>query len=305
MSQDLHNLTVVAVHAHPDDESIWTGLLLAQLARRGARTHVVTCTMGEQGEVIGDYQALVEEHTGLLGGYRIAELERALEALGAQPQPDFLGGVGRWKDSGMAGSDSIQRAGAFANPEDGEALHHQVEHLTTALQRIQPDIVLTYAPDGGYGHPDHIRAHKITHAAVSDGGVPSVKQILWPRTVTQDVQDGMQGAHVPEEWSAPADGDIASVDKSETSLRVQGSSADVATKHRAMRAHATQVWFADGQPSPAQPHTVAVPEGSPMLWALSNLIAQPLLDTECYSVGYTAEGISQDYSVQQLGIDRF
>ena len=97
------------VHAHPDDETITNGATIAHYAARGAAVHVVTCTLGEEGEVIGDRWAqLAADHADQLGGYRIGELTAALHALGV-PAPIFLGGPGRWRDSGMAGTESRSR----------------------------------------------------------------------------------------------------------------------------------------------------------------------------------------------------
>ena len=105
MPRDLETPRVLAVHAHPDDESIVTGLAIAALHREGADVHVLTCTLGEQGEVIGDkYQGLIADRTDQLGGYRIAELRSALGALGINPRPEFLGGATAWRDSGMVGT---------------------------------------------------------------------------------------------------------------------------------------------------------------------------------------------------------
>ena len=298
--QDLANVRIVAVHAHPDDESISTGLLLAHAARRGAQVTVVTCTLGEEGEVIGDYQRLVAAETGLLGGYRLGELERALAALGTEnSQPRLLGGIGTWRDSGMAGSESAQNPVAFSNPDAPENFPQQVSQLQEILRELQPDILVTYAPDGGYGHPDHIRAHEITHAAVEDGAVPSVQQILWARTVTQDVEAGLRGVEAPAPWTHPEEGEIASVDASEVDFHIHGSVADVEAKQRAMAAHVTQIWMADCQSETARPEIAELPEGQDQpMWALSNLVAQPLLDTEAYAVGYSAPGVAQNYAEQ-------
>lgn len=290
MTKDLAGTNIVAVHAHPDDESIWTGLLLAQAKRRGAHVHVITCTLGEEGEVIGPkYASLQMDGNGMLGGYRIAELQRALRALGLEQDPDLLGGVGFWRDSGMVGTPSIERAMAFANESHEAHFTQQVEQLVARLQELKPDVLVTYGPDGGYGHPDHIRAHHITHAAVESGEVPSVRQILWAVTEQQAVAQGLRGAVIPEGWTYPHDGEIASVDASEVDLRVHGDAADVEAKRLAMRAHATQVWVADGSVSDVNPQAAIVPEEAPMLWCLSNMIAQPLVETESYTVGYTAD----------------
>ena len=93
------------VHAHPDDESITNGVTIAHYVSRGAQVQVVTCTLGEEGEVIGDQWAqLAVDHADQLGGYRIGELTAALRALGVNG-PTYLGGPGRWRDSGMVGTE--------------------------------------------------------------------------------------------------------------------------------------------------------------------------------------------------------
>src|SRR6201987_5300970 len=92
------------VHAHPDDESLGNRATIAHYPARGAQVRVVTCPLGEEGEVIGARWAeLAVDHADQLGGYRIGELTAALHALGVNG-PIFLGGPGRWRDSGMAGT---------------------------------------------------------------------------------------------------------------------------------------------------------------------------------------------------------
>ena len=99
-ARDLAGYRVVAVHAHPDDEAITTGGAIAALTARGADVLVVTCTLGEEGEVIGEpYQHLVADQADQLGGFRIRELQRSLRAMGARGT--FLGGAGI--DGGKAG----------------------------------------------------------------------------------------------------------------------------------------------------------------------------------------------------------
>lgn len=299
--KDLSGTTIVAVHAHPDDESIWTGLLLANARRRGATVHVVTCTLGEEGEVIGEkYKSLQMDGNGMLGGYRIAELQRALHALGLEQRPDLLGGAGTWRDSGMAGTPSIERAEAFANERSERNFAVQTEQLVQTLQSLNPDILVTYGPDGGYGHPDHIRAHHITHAAVESGQLPSVKQILWAVTERSCVETGLDGAVVPDGWTYPQEGELAMVESEQVDFVVEGSDEDIAAKQRAMAAHATQVWVADGTVTDVNPEARTVPEGTPMLWCLSNLIAQPIIGTESYEVGHTAEGSYDTYAEELL-----
>lgn len=320
-------ITVMAVHAHPDDETLWTGLALAKARRLGHDVAVVTCTLGEEGEVIGEkYQALVdaqqyEQGTGMLGGYRIAELQRALGALGVQHGPNLLGGCGTWRDSGMEGSESIRHPRAFAREVEPaqDLLDAQVEQLIQQIQSIRPEVILTYAADGGYGHPDHKQVHRIVHEAVqrlsgasaegagADVFVPS--QVLWCVTEDEKFAKGMQGLEddptaVPEGWTLPAAGEIATVPSAEVDLVIHGSAEDVAAKQAAMRAHATQIWVADGTTSDVN---AQVRESNPpapsatTLFCLSNLITQPLLDSESYRLGWTAPGVPEDFFARALG----
>lgn len=292
---DLAGLRVLAVHAHPDDESLWTGLSLASWARRGAEVTVVTCTLGEEGEVIGDkYQGLVADRSGLLGGYRVAELQRALTALGVNrdavtggSRPRFLGGVAHWRDSGMAGTPPADHPRAFVHSGDAA-----VETLAAEIRDLRPHVLVTYGPDGGYGHPDHIRAHDITHAAVAllaDAGEPVPARIWWCVTETEKLDAGLaalrSAGDAPAGWRWPEDGELASVPASRVDARVVGTDADVAAKRAAMSAHATQLWVADGETGDviADPRTTAA--GAPTAFCLSNRITQPLIGTESFMLG--------------------
>ncbi|EFD76842.1 N-Acetyl-1-D-myo-Inosityl-2-amino-2-deoxy-alpha [Mycobacterium tuberculosis T85] len=156
------------VHAHPDDESLSNGATIAHYTSRGAQVHVVTCTLGEEGEVIGDRWAqLTADHADQLGGYRIGELTAALRALGVSA-PIYLGGAGRWRDSGMAGTDQrSQRRFVDADPRQ------TVGALVAIIRELRPHVVVTYDPNGGYGHPDHVHTHTVTTAAVAAAGVGS------------------------------------------------------------------------------------------------------------------------------------
>src|ERR1700755_423190 len=99
------NARLLFVPAHPDVETLTTGGTIAHYVASGADVHVVTCTLGEEGEIIGDrYAQLGVDAADQLGGYRIGELPGALPALGVN-EPNFLGGPGHWRDSGMAGTE--------------------------------------------------------------------------------------------------------------------------------------------------------------------------------------------------------
>ncbi|TQM30731.1 N-acetyl-1-D-myo-inositol-2-amino-2-deoxy-alpha-D-glucopyranoside deacetylase [Nocardia bhagyanarayanae] len=263
---------IVLVHAHPDDESITTGGTIAHYRRRGVPVTVVTCTLGEEGEVIGEQWAqLTADHADQLGGYRILELTRALAALDAAP-PRFLGGAGRWRDSGMAGTPSAEHPRAFvrSGPE-------AVDALVEILLELRPRVVIGYDPRGGYGHPDHIRAHEVAtdavHAAAERGW--DVPKFYWTVTdadmlrlhteaLARRTVEGLPGA-LPPGWRLPGAGELASVPSHTVTTTVEVSDA-LAAKRAALRAHATQV-------------TVA-PSGRE--FALSNNIAQPVLPEEHY-----------------------
>jgi len=154
------------VRARPSRRrTLTTGGTIAHYVTCGADVRVVTCTLGEEGEVIGDQHAqLAVDAADQLGGYRIGELTSALNALGIE-QPIFLGGAGRWRDSGMAGT-SPRRRQRFVDADMREA----VGELVKMIRQLRPHVVVTYDANGGYGHPDHIHAHDVTMAAVAASG---------------------------------------------------------------------------------------------------------------------------------------
>ncbi|WP_426594585.1 PIG-L family deacetylase [Cellulomonas sp. McL0617] len=164
---------LVAVHAHPDDESLSTGALLATWARAGLPTTVVTCTRGERGEVIGEALAHLEGDGSALAAHRTGELADALAALGVRDHVflDEVPGVSedRFEDSGMAWVGTGQAALADEVPPHAfVGVHPQdaAERLAHVLRERRPSVVVTYEPGGGYGHPDHVRAHEVTRRAL-------------------------------------------------------------------------------------------------------------------------------------------
>ncbi|KZM71393.1 N-acetyl-1-D-myo-inositol-2-amino-2-deoxy-alpha-D-glucopyranoside deacetylase [Nocardia terpenica] len=269
---------LLLVHAHPDDESITTGGTIAHYRRRRVPVTVVTCTLGEEGEVIGEQWAqLVRDGADQLGGYRIGELTRALTELNAGP-PHFLGGAGRWRDSGMSGTTADPRPmepthpRAFVNSGDAA-----VAALEQVLLEVRPQVVVCYDPRGGYGHPDHVHAHRITMAAVAaaaESGWDTPK-VYWTVTdasvlrshteaLARRTVDRLPGA-LPPGWRLPAADELPCVPSESVTTAIDVSDA-LAAKRSALRAHATQL-------------TVA-PSGRE--FALSNNVAQPVLPEEHY-----------------------
>jgi N-acetyl-1-D-myo-inositol-2-amino-2-deoxy-alpha-D-glucopyranoside deacetylase len=255
------------VHAHPDDETLTTGATIAHYAALGAEVRVVTCTLGEEGEVIGEqYAQLAVDHADQLGGYRILELSRALEELGVNG-PTYLGGPGHWRDSGMDGT-APRHHQRFVDADMAEA----TSALTDIIREQRPHVVVTYDPNGGYGHPDHIQTHRVTTAAVAAAGEPGgdgqpwqVPKFYWTVTATTAMDAGLRGLEdVPDGWIRVIVEDLGfGYPDDEIDAVVEG---DVAAKAAALRAHATQF-------------TVS-PDGR--VGALSNNIALPILRDEHY-----------------------
>jgi N-acetyl-1-D-myo-inositol-2-amino-2-deoxy-alpha-D-glucopyranoside deacetylase len=244
------------VHAHPDDESLGTGATIAYYAGRGADVRVVTCTLGEEGEVIGDsYPLLAVDHADQLGGYRIAELTEALSILRAG-RPMFLGGPGRWRDSGMPGTPP-RRQTRFIDA--GDAAVHE---LVDIIGRFRPHIVVTYDPDGGYGHPDHVHAHTVTTAAVAASAQSgwAVPKFYWNVLSTSAMTGALAAlTGVPDGWHRPAPSDIYFGYPDDKIDAVIDASAHVGAKAAALGAHATQVRLAPDQRTCALSNNMALP----------------------------------------------
>ena len=162
---------LLLVHAHPDDESIETGATMARYAAAGVPVTLVTCTLGELGEIIpADLAYLAAGRGDLLGKYRIGELEAACAALGVTDHR-FLGGPGRWRDSGMMGLPSNDDPGCFWQADTGEA----VLDLVAIIREVRPRVMVSYDDRGFYGHPDHIQAHRVAWRAFQLAGDPGLR----------------------------------------------------------------------------------------------------------------------------------
>jgi N-acetyl-1-D-myo-inositol-2-amino-2-deoxy-alpha-D-glucopyranoside deacetylase len=157
---------LLLVHAHPDDESIYTGATMARYAAEGAQVTLVTCTLGELGEIIPPSLAyLAAEKEDRLGEYRIGELAAACAELGVTDHR-FLGGPGRWRDSGMMGTEGNDDPRSFWRADVDQA----AQALLDVIAEVRPQVLLTYDADGAYGHPDHIQAHRVAWRACELAG---------------------------------------------------------------------------------------------------------------------------------------
>ncbi|WP_427920147.1 N-acetyl-1-D-myo-inositol-2-amino-2-deoxy-alpha-D-glucopyranoside deacetylase [Streptomyces sp. cg40] len=258
---------LLLVHAHPDDESINNGATMAKYAAEGALVTLVTCTLGEHGEVIPP--ALRQLTGAALAKHRAGELGAATAELGVG---DFrlLGGPGRYQDSGMMGTPDNDDPDCFWQADVDEAAAHLVE----VIREVRPQVLVTYDPDGGYGHPDHIQAHRVAMRAAelaADAG-QSIAKIYWnrvPRTVVEEGFARLRDAlpELPFGETAAVDDVPGVVDDGRITTVIDGT-AHAAAKTAAMRAHATQIEVAPDEP----------------YFVLSNHLAQPILTTEYYEL---------------------
>ncbi|MFJ6932320.1 N-acetyl-1-D-myo-inositol-2-amino-2-deoxy-alpha-D-glucopyranoside deacetylase [Streptomyces nigra] len=256
---------LLLVHAHPDDESINNGATMAKYAAEGAHVTLVTCTLGEHGEVI---PAELRHLTGTaLGEHRLGELTAAMRELGVE---DFrqLGGPGRFEDSGMMDTADNDDPACLWQADVDEA----ARALVDVILEVRPQVLVTYDPDGGYGHPDHIQAHRIAmrgaELAAESGW--RILKIYWnrvPRTAVDEAFARLQAdlPSLPFTKSATA-ADVPGVVEDERITTVIDGTEHTAAKAAAMRAHATQI------------------EVAGRYFALSNELAQPLLTTEYYEL---------------------
>ncbi|WUH91173.1 N-acetyl-1-D-myo-inositol-2-amino-2-deoxy-alpha-D-glucopyranoside deacetylase [Streptomyces sp. NBC_00433] len=257
---------LLLVHAHPDDETINNGATMAKYAAEGALVTLVTCTLGEEGEVIpAELAHLASDRDDTLGEYRIGELGAAMSELGVTDHR-FLGGPGRYRDSGMMGVAENEVADCFWQADLDEA----AGHLAEVIMDVRPQAMVTYDDNGGYGHPDHIQAHRVAlrgYELAADQGhrVDRVFEICTPRSVVEEgfARLAAAGRDFPFEGIASPDDVPGVVDDDQVTVVVDGS-AYTGHKTAAMRAHATQI-AVDGP-----------------FFALSNDLGQPFSATEYY-----------------------
>ena len=224
-------LTLMAVHAHPDDEGSSTGGVLARYADEGVRTVLVTCTNGEQGDGPGGVKPGEDGHdVDAVVATRRRELEASCAVLGVA-HLELLG----YRDSGMMGWPQNDAPDAFWNtPVDVAAAK-----LAALMERYRPQVVVTYDEHGFYGHPDHIQANRITLAAAEATGIPErVYYPAVPRSMLAELADVLreQGAEMPE----PVADDVEFGTPDELVTTFVDCTAYADRKYDSLRAHASQ-----------------------------------------------------------------
>ena len=233
---------LLLVHAHPDDETINNGVTMAKYAALGAQVTLVTCTRGEEGEVlVNELANLASDKDDKLGEHREMELKDAMDELGIKDFR-FLGAPSKkWRDSGMMGTPANDRGDVFWQADLDEASNE----LVKIILEIKPQVLITYDEFGGYGHPDHIKAHRVAMRAAelaSNQGW-QVNKIYWntmPRSVIQMGIEKMKEVG-SDFFGAESADDLPFAKPDELVSTVVNAPEYVPAKLAAMKAHATQI----------------------------------------------------------------
>jgi len=281
---------LMLVHAHPDDETIGQGATMASYAARGTQVTLVTCTLGEEGEVlVPELEHLASDRDDTLGRHRITELANAMKELGVTDHR-FLGGAGRFRDSGMVWH---EQGHAIAGEDVKEGTFWRADLLEASallveiIREVRPQVLITYDQFGGYGHPDHIQAHRVATYATSLAAVPTyrpelgdawdIAKVYWGAMSQSRMREGLRALRaagdttsfegMDPEGSMPA---FIVPDEQLSAIVVADDFADA--KLRGMRAHATQI-AVDGP-----------------FFALSNNIGNKVWGTEFYRIAKGERG---------------
>lgn len=264
---------LLLVHAHPDDETIGSGATMAKYVAEGAQVTLVTCTLGEEGEIlVPELAHLAAADTDQLGTHRITELGNAMSALGVTDWR-LLGGPGAYRDSGMIGTPPNDRTDCFWRADLLEA----AKHLVKIIRETRPQVLVTYDDFGGYGHPDHIQAHRVATYAKELAAAPNfaldlgspwqIQKVYWTAFPISVMRAGIEmlkanGDQTEFATQDPEDIPFACPDEFVTTAIDGSDFADL--KQEALRAHATQISAEDG------------------FFALSNNLGSQVLGTEYY-----------------------
>ncbi len=274
---------MLLVHAHPDDESIGQGATMAKYAASGVHVTLVTCTRGEEGEVlVPDLAHLAAAQDDRLGEHRVDELAAAMKELGVTDHR-FLGGPGRFRDTGMAQADVGAGVPDVIRPDTFWAadLLEAADLLVEVIREVRPQVLITYDPFGGYGHPDHIQAHRVAMYASLLAAVPSyrrqlgeawgIAKIYWGAQSEKRMREGLRRLRASGDTTSffglDPEGPLPPFVTPDANISTVVEATEyVDRKLAAMRAHATQI-STDGP-----------------FFALSNNLGQQVWATESYRI---------------------
>ena len=285
---------LMLVHAHPDDETIGQGATMASYVARGTQVTLVTCTLGEEGEVlVPELAHLASDRDDTLGQHRVTELATAMKELGVSDHR-FLGGPGRFRDSGMVWSEEGHAAvgedvkeGTFWRADLLEA----ADLLVEIIREVRPQVLVTYDQFGSYGHPDHIQAHRVATYATALAAVPSyrpelgeawdIAKVYWGAMSLNRMREGLRRLRAAGDTTSfegmDPDGAMPPFMVPDDQLSAVVEANDFAdAKIRAMKAHATQI-------------TVDGP-----FFALSNNLGNHVWGTEYYRIAKGVRGPLND-----------
>lgn len=264
---------LLLVHAHPDDETIGSGATMAKYVAQGAQVTLVTCTLGEEGEIlVSELANLASDKTDGLGPHRFIELGNAMAELSVTDWR-LLGGAGKFRDSGMIGTPPNERPDNFWNAD----LLAAARDLVQIIREVKPHVLITYDDFGGYGHPDHIQAHRVAHYARELAAAKSfapelgeqwlIEKVYWTAFPVSVMRAGIEmlrasGDQTDFATQDPDEIPFACPDELVTTAIDGSDFAD--QKMRALRAHATQISTEDG------------------FFALSNNLGSQVMATEYY-----------------------
>jgi N-acetyl-1-D-myo-inositol-2-amino-2-deoxy-alpha-D-glucopyranoside deacetylase len=246
---------------------------MAYYAAQGVHVTLLTCTLGEEGEIlVPEFAQLEAAQADQLGGLRIGELDAAMQALGVTDHR-FLGGPGRFRDSGMMGTPANEHPRAFWRADsDPDVLAAAVAAAVEVVRDVRPQVIVTYDDNGDYGHPDHIMAHRIATAAAASAADPAygagdpwtVSKVYWTATPKSVLKRGFEAVGN----TADLPFGVASVDElpfgvaDELVTTAVDATGFGEAKLAALRAHRTQI---------------AVDGG---FFALSNMLGREALSVE-------------------------
>jgi len=239
MKRPYEGIRILLVHAHPDDETINNGATMALYADRGAQVTLVTCTRGEEGEIlVPELSHLSSTKEDLLGQHREIELANAMRALGIKDFRFLGGSTTKYRDSGMIGSEPNNRPDVFWQADVDSA----AKILVDVIEEVKPHILITYDEIGGYGHPDHIQAHRVAMRA-SELATWQIQKIYWNTMPKSVIAKGMEKMKEigSDFFGAESVDDIPFAKDDEFVTTLIDGADYVELKMEAMKAHETQI----------------------------------------------------------------
>ncbi len=291
------NRHLLLVHAHPDDESIGQGATMARYVSEGAGVTLVTCTGGEMGEILlPDMEHMAADRDDTLADQRKVELDRAMSELGVTDHR-YLGGFKRYRDSGMqwhADGHAVPADDVHDNAFWNADLTAAAADLVQVIREVRPQVLVTYDEFGGYGHPDHIQAHRVAMYGAALAAVPSyrrdlgeawdIAKIYWGAMSASRMRDGLRrlremGDATTFEGMDPDNLPRMAVEDADLTAAVDGAEF-VERKMAALRAHATQI-AVDGP-----------------FFALSNNVGNEIWGTEFFRIAKGTPGPVDEHGLE-------